>query len=110
MTPAVQPISVDGYSLSMKALEDLPDDLQTLVKSMAPSLVWKETNLAEVNDRRVLGMGSELGFEVVPMSDEVVAAMEAATLETMEAYASENTRCAQMVEILKGYMTEMGIT
>jgi len=110
MTPAVQPISVDGYSLSMKALEDLPDDLQTLVKSMAPSLVWKETNLAEVNDRRVLGMGSELGFEVVPMSDDVVAAMEAATLETMEAYASENTRCAQMVEILKGYMTEMGIT
>ncbi|GAI49149.1 unnamed protein product, partial [marine sediment metagenome] len=40
MQPAALPVGVDGRSISMKALEELPEDLSAFIKSQEPVLNW----------------------------------------------------------------------
>jgi hypothetical protein len=57
---------------------------------------------------KTMGRAAQLGFEFVPMSDEIVSAMTVAAVKILEDYGKVNARGAKMVDIIKTQMKEMG--
>lgn len=108
MTPPVLALGIDTYGASIEALNELPEDLRILVKTTGPLLDYVQTWLAESGDALVLGAEDELGFELIPMSDEVIKTMTLAGVSFLDDYATKSDRSAKMVAIIKVFMKDRG--
>jgi len=108
MTPGVLSLGVGNFGISMKSLDELPEDLATLVKSKAPMLNFANSYMAKNMEYDVLQSGKKLGFEVVQMDPEVVDVMTEVCMVLLDEYAAKSDRCARMVEIVKGMMKQKG--
>jgi TRAP-type C4-dicarboxylate transport system substrate-binding protein len=108
MRPALHGASLDMFSMSMEAFEELPDDLQELLKAQAPVLNWNESWRTDLDVKRIDAKLGDWGVEVIQMSDEVVQKMTEEGLKLLEGYKGKTEQCAVMVEIIKSYMEEFG--
>ena len=108
MTPAIQGASIDAWSISQKALDELPADLKAYVLSQAPVLNWITTWRSQANDATVFDSLEKWNVQTVQMSDELQQAITVESLKILDSYVSKNARCAKMVEIIKKFMKEKG--
>lgn len=108
MTPAIQGASIDAWSISRKALDELPADLRAYVLSQEPILNWITTWRSEANDEEVLNSLRKWNTQTVPMADDLQKAMTAESLKVLDTYSGKGPRLAKMVEIIKRFMKERG--
>lgn len=108
MTPTIQGASIDAWSISQKALDELPADLKAYVLSQGPVLNWITTWRSEANDQEVLNSLGKWDAETAQMSDELQKAITDESLKMLDSYVNKSARCAKMVKIIKGFMKEKG--
>jgi len=111
MLPGMLGQGVTGYGISQKALAELPEDLQLIVKESAgPFMSLEYTTYSLEGEINVRNNVSTWKSEFVQMDDEVIAAMQKYGSTALDSYASKNARCAKMVETIKSYLKSSGAT
>ncbi len=108
MTPAIQGASIDAWSISKRALDELPADLKAYVLSQEPVLNWITTWRSEANDEAVLNSLGKWNAQAVRMEDDLQKAITAESLKLLDSYSPKSARLAKMVEIIKKFMKERG--
>ena len=108
MTPAIQGASIDAWSISRKALDELPADLRAYVLAQEPILNWITTWRSEMNDQEVLNSLAKWNAQAIPMAEDLQAAITAESLKILDSYSGRSARLAKMVEITKRFMKERG--
>lgn len=108
MTPAIQGASIDAWSISRRALDELPADLRAYVLSQAPVLNWITTWRSEIIDAEVFSSLGKWNAQTVPMADDLQSAITAESLKMLDSYSGRSVRLAKMVEIIKKFMKEKG--
>lgn len=108
MTPVIQGASIDAWSISRRALDELPADLRAYVLSQAPVLNWITTWRSEIIDAEVFSSLGKWGAQTVPMADDLQKAITAESMKLLDSYGPKSARLAKMVEIIKKFMKEKG--
>jgi len=108
MTPAIQGASIDAWSVSRRALDELPDDLRAYVLSQAPVLNWITTWRSELIDADVFSSMPKWNAQLVPMADDLQKAITAESMKLLDSYSPKSARLAKMVETIKRFMKDKG--
>jgi TRAP-type mannitol/chloroaromatic compound transport system substrate-binding protein len=110
MTPGVHPVNVSHCGVSLAALDELPDNLANFIRSIGPAFGVEYTWRCWNANQRVFSQSflEEHGVQVVAMEDELVDALASEGVALLDKYAQETDRCAELAEIVKSHMREMG--
>jgi len=108
MTPAIQGASLDAWSISRRALDELPADLKEYVLAQAPVLNWITTWRSDLVDADVFASLPKWNAQLVPMSDELQKAITAESLKLLDSYTPRSARLAKMVDTIKRFMKDKG--
>jgi TRAP-type C4-dicarboxylate transport system substrate-binding protein len=108
MTPAIQGASIDAWSISRTALDELPPDLRAYVLSQAPVLNWITTWRSELVDGDVFASLPKWNAQLVPMADDLQKAITAESMKLLDSYTPKSARLAKMVETIKRFMKDKG--
>ncbi len=108
MQPPVLGVGVDNRSFSLKAMNELPEDLRLFLESQAPVMSWKHTYGIELDEEDLMGRIGELGGELVYYDDEVIDFMTQAGIGFLDEYAEKSEGCAKIAKIIKDFMKEKG--
>ena len=109
MLPAPMPCGTDNYVISLKALKQLPPDLQTLVKAFGPSvgyyMSWKSREMADF----ILKEAPSLKGQLIQWDQEIVDTLAKEGLALLKnKYAPKSDRTRSMVNIISNYMKDKG--
>jgi len=109
MLPGMLGQGVTGYGISQKALAELPEDLQIIIKEAAgPFMSLEYTTYSLEGEINVRNNVSAWKAQFVQMDNEVIDAMQKFGSTALDTYAGKNARCAKMVDIIKGYLKSSG--
>ena len=108
MSPPVLPTAIANCSLSLIALAELPEDLQTILKNYGVHAAAQYTRYRREKVDYIIQDMPNVGAEFVEMDADVVQYMTDAGVGFLDEYAAQGGRLAKMVDIIKGYMKSKG--
>jgi TRAP-type mannitol/chloroaromatic compound transport system substrate-binding protein len=104
LRPALNVASTDIWLINMKAMQALPPDVQTVLKSTLDEHFWLRTKEYEQLEEKTLAkVQKEKGVELITLPDEDVKKMKAAALVTWDDVAKRSPDCAKAVQMLKDF-------
>ncbi|SFL97738.1 TRAP transporter substrate-binding protein DctP [Marinobacter zhejiangensis] len=107
--PALNIAGTDVIIVSQKALDELPQDLQDIVKQTLDEQFWFRTNEYQYKERVALAnVIANDGVQVNVLPDEVQARLVQTAQSMWDAEGERSERAQQALDLLKGYLAELG--
>lgn len=107
--PALNIAGTDVIIVSQKALDELPQDLQDIVKQTLDEQFWFRTNEYQYKERVALAnVIANEGVQVNVLPDEVQARLVQTAQSMWDAEGERSERAQQALDLLKGYLAELG--
>lgn len=107
--PALNIAGTDVIIVSQKALDKLPEEMQKIVKQALDEQFWVRTNEYLYKERITLAKAiSEQGVEVNTLPDDVQERLTKTAQSLWDEEAKRSDNAKEALEMLKGYLTELG--
>lgn len=107
--PALNIAGTDVIIVSQKALDELPQDLQDIVKQTLDEQFWFRTNEYQYKERVALAnVIANDSVQVNVLPDEVQARLVQTAQSMWDAEGERSERAQQALDLLKGYLAELG--
>lgn len=109
MYPALQPVNHVSILVNQKSWDSLPKDLQVCLEMGMIKAGLDFTNHQNwTGEAWALDKMSKKGLKVIELKGEELAKAQKAAYEIWDAEAKKSPEAAQLVEMIKSYMKEMG--
>ncbi|GAB5467496.1 MAG: TRAP transporter substrate-binding protein DctP [Rhodospirillales bacterium] len=96
------------FAINMEAWESLPPHLQAILAQSAIISSFEYVGLADMKDASALAKMQEAGMEVITIDPAVWGPMEAKAREFWRAYGADDEMARRGVEMLDGFLAELG--
>lgn len=107
--PALNIAGTDVIIVSQKALDKLPEDMQTVVKQALEEQFWVRTNEYLYKERITLAKAiAEQGVEVNTLPDDVQQRLTKTAQSLWDEEAKRGDNAKKALDLLKNYLTELG--
>lgn len=109
LRPALNIAQTDIWLINQKALDQLPQDIQDIVKATLDEHFWLRTNQYQYLEEITLAkVQKEKGVQLITLGDEDVKKMKEAALATWDEVAKRSPECAKAVQMLKDFQASLG--
>ncbi|WP_339801217.1 TRAP transporter substrate-binding protein DctP [uncultured Marinobacter sp.] len=100
---------VEAFIINDKAMSDLPEDIQQVVKSTLVEHFWARTNQYQYQEKEMLNrLAEEEGVQVITLPEEVQERMWEVGRELREVEAQKSPSAAEAVRRLEAYLEALG--
>ncbi|WP_026380811.1 TRAP transporter substrate-binding protein DctP [Afifella pfennigii] len=106
--PSPMPVPNNFFAVNLQAWQALPDDIKAILEEAAVASSLDYIAISMNNDAKAMQAMQEAGVEISTIAPEEWAKMEAEARELWQAYADEDELAKRGVELLNGFLADLG--
>jgi len=106
--PSPLPVPNNFFAINKRAWESLPDDLKAILNEAAVASSFDYLALGAMEDAKAMQKMIDAGVQISTIPEDEWLQMEQAARELWRAYEQEGGLAAQGLQLLNGYLAELG--